>query len=277
LDKVVTDQHIALPTLLSDVQDRLNELAEKAPGVTDPFDSLYKIVYLLTMRAGGATEIATNRKLLEKTLSLFESIEKTATPYQIIFPWLPSPALFTRFLSGTRLYMIFQNIVNERKKSGKRYDDPLQYLIDKGDSMRDIIAVSNKTGLFELYAHHMNDQFIVGVLFAGQLNSGINAAWVICYLATSPRWLGEVRKEIKEATNKYFPGTDMTVMEKLSKLPLEAWESDFPMLELCLRDSIRLQLHGTGFRKNLSGKDIPIGKGEVVPPDALLVFSHFKA
>jgi sterol 14-demethylase len=129
--------------MLSDVQGRLNELAEKSPGITDPFESIYNIVYLLTMRAGGATEIATNRKLLDKTLSLYQTIESTATPYQIIFPWLPSPALFKRFFAGTRLYMLFQNLVNERKKTGKRYDDPLQYLIDQGDPMRNIIAVSN--------------------------------------------------------------------------------------------------------------------------------------
>src|ERR1700761_3572434 len=106
------------------------------------------------MRAGGATEIANNRKLLDKTLSLYETIESTATPYQIIFPWLPSPALFKRFIGGTRLYMIFQNIVNQRKKTGTRYEDPLQYLIDKGDSMRDIIAVSkNVYVLLNTYSH----------------------------------------------------------------------------------------------------------------------------
>jgi sterol 14-demethylase len=67
----------------------------------------------------------------------------------------------------------------------------------------------------------------------------------------------------------------MTVTEKLGKLPLEAWESEFPWLDSCLRDSLRLQLHGTGFRKNKSGKDIPIGNGEVVPPDAFLVLPKF--
>src|ERR1700761_3338765 len=105
------------------------------------------------MRAGGATEIANNRKLLDKTLSLYQTIESTATPYQIIFPWLPSPALFKRFFAGTRLYMVFQNLVNERKKTGKRYDDPLQYLIDQGDPMRNIIAVSSESFLLHLYSY----------------------------------------------------------------------------------------------------------------------------
>jgi hypothetical protein len=94
---------------------------------------------------------------------------------------------------------------------------------------------------------------------------------MLCYLATSPRWLAEVRKESAAVAEKYCPGEDIPIAEKLSKIPLDAWENEFSMNELCLRESIRLQLHGTGFRKNLSGNDIPIGNGEVVPPGGFLV------
>ena len=135
---------VALPTLISDVKTRLAELVASSKKVTDPFDSIYKIVYLLTTRAVGATEIAEDRKLLDKTLRLFETIEQTATPYQIMFPWLPSPALLKRFIAGTQMHVIFQKIVNARKKSEKRIDDPLQFLIDQGDSMSRIISVSLK-------------------------------------------------------------------------------------------------------------------------------------
>jgi hypothetical protein len=145
---------VALPTLLSDVQERLNDLAANSPGTMNPFDDIYKIVFLLTMRAGGATEIADNRKLLDRTLSLYESIEESTTPYQIIFPWLPSPALFKRFIAGTRLYLILQKIVTERKKTGTRYEDPLQHLIDKGDPMRNIIAVRLFVSTVAPYADH---------------------------------------------------------------------------------------------------------------------------
>ena len=109
--------------MLSDVRGRLDELTADPAGMTDPFDSIYKIVYLLTQRAVGATEVAQDRKLLDKTLSLFEDIEKTAKPYQVMFPWLPSPALFQRFWSSTRMYMIFQKIVKDRKKTGRRETD----------------------------------------------------------------------------------------------------------------------------------------------------------
>jgi hypothetical protein len=122
------------------VQDRLNELG--AEGTTDPFDSIYKIVYQLTMRAIGATELSNDRKLLDKTLGLFETVEQSTTPTLILFPWFPSLAFFKRLIAGTRLYFVFDNIVNNRKKTGKRYDDALQYLMDQGDRVRDIITVS---------------------------------------------------------------------------------------------------------------------------------------
>ena len=37
--------------------------------------------------------------------------------------------------------MIITNIVEKRKKTGTRGDDPLQFLIDEGDSMSKIVEV----------------------------------------------------------------------------------------------------------------------------------------
>lgn len=113
---------------------------------------------------------------------------------------------------------------------------------------------------------------MVGALFAGQLNSGINAAWVLCYLATSEKWMKAVRDEISETANKHIPGDD-SLVEKLSKLPLDVWENGFPIIDLCLKETIRLQLNGTGFRRNIGNKDIIID-GEAIPPNSFLVY-HF--
>jgi sterol 14-demethylase len=102
-------------------------------------------VYLLTQRAVGAKEIAEDRKLLDTTLSLFETIEQSAKPYQVMFPWLPSPALIKRFYGGTRMYMIFQKLVSTRQTTGRREEDALQYLIDQGDDIKMIIAVRDSS------------------------------------------------------------------------------------------------------------------------------------
>lgn len=43
---------------------------------------------------------------------------------------------------------------------------------------------------------------------------------------------------------------------------------------MCLRESIRIQLLGTAFRKNISGRAIPTGSGdEIIPPNAFVTFA----
>lgn len=65
-------------------------------------------------------------------------------------------------------------------------------------------------------------------------------------------------------------GKERPLLERLASLPLEAWETDFPVLDWCLRDCIRLTATGATFRQNISGKDIVIGD-EVVPKDSYVV------
>lgn len=60
-------------------------------------------------------------------------------------------------------------------------------------------------------------------------------------------------------------------MEQLAGLSLEAWETEFPLLDMCLRDSIRLQALGTAFRRNVSGHAIKIGT-EVIPNGAFVTY-----
>lgn len=92
------------------------------------------------------------------------------------------------------------------------------------------------------------------------------------YLGCDPYWYKRVRDEVDAAVEKHRQSPEQTPLDVLSSLDIEAWESDFPLIELCLRECIRFQLVGTAFRKNISGKDVPIGNdGEVVPKDAFAV------
>ena len=115
-------------------------------------------------------------------------------------------------------------------------------------------------------------QFIIGALFAGLLNSGINVAWVLVYLSTSPEWTARVREEIASVAAKYTKQPEAPLAQQLTDVPSDAWETEFPVLDICLKDSIRLQLLGTAFRKNISGREIPIGDGDVIPPGAYVTY-----
>jgi len=223
---------------------------------TDPFDSIYRMVFQFTMRTIACNDIADDPKTLAKCLQYFETIDGTATPWSIMYPWMPLWSKVQRTAAGAKLYMVFKSVVDGRKKSGIRGDDPLQYLIDQGDDITSIVT------------------FVVGALFAGQLNSGINAAYVLMYLANNSYWLPRVREEVISVADRHCPDDSIALKERLMRVPIEAWENEFPLVDMCLKDSIRLQMSGTAFRKNVTDHEIPINKSgmEVVPAGAYVAW-----
>lgn len=121
----------------------MEELAKQPNKLTDPFESIYGLVFQLTMRTVGCVEICRDPVLLKKVLKLFESFERSTTAAAIIFPWLPGPAIIGRAIAAGQLYRIFKKIIDDRAKSGRKEQDPLQVMIDRGDNMRMILSVMN--------------------------------------------------------------------------------------------------------------------------------------
>lgn len=238
-----------LPLLIHDTRDRLQDLVSSPSDIVDPFNDIYRIVFLLTMRTVACNEAAEDKDMLNTLLSLYETVEAAMTPTIVMYPGLPSLSKLQRLYGGGRIYLIFDKIVKARKDAGRREDDALQYLMDLGDNTVQIIS------------------FIMGALFAGLINSGINAAWILVYLAAHPEWREACRREIEAMADKYEPDRSKTLADRLANVPLEGWENEFPIADACLRESIRLNVNGTVFRQNTSGAPIPIGDGEVIPPD----------
>lgn len=130
----------SVPQLVTDLRGRLDELT--TGHITDPFDSIYRVVFQLTMRTVACNEIAGDRAALDKTLQLFETIEATATPFSIMYNWLPVPARFKRTYAGAQLYMMLKQVMDARQKEGRNEGDALQFLMDQGDDLTKIITVS---------------------------------------------------------------------------------------------------------------------------------------
>jgi cytochrome P450 len=245
-----------LPTVVADARGGIEAISQDLESRTNPFDSIYRLVFKLTIRLVGAKELAEDPILRRKFEGYFTMLDETAGPLSAMFPRFPWPSMIKRFYAGARMYMILDQIVKKRKQLSERVDDPLQNLLERNDSMTEIVY------------------FVTGALFAGQLNTGVNAAYVLCYLATSPAWLENIRTEVEVAAAKYgTKETNASLLDKLSSLSLEAWESEFPLIQLCLRDSIRLNMPGVFFRKNLSNRPIPTGHGnEVIPPGSFPIY-----
>lgn len=245
-----------LPYMIRDVRAGIEGIAEASDELTNPFFSMYAIVFQITFRMLGCTEIADDDALRANTLQLYESLESSAGMSMILTPWwLPTVSRFRRLWNGAKLYITVQKIIEERKKKNIRYKDTLQALIDQGDNEDKIV------------------RFIISVIYSGQVNTGLNAAYVLCYLATNRLWMQRIRLEVEAVANKYDSDVSKSFWHKLENVPLVAWETEFPLLDLCLRESIRLSLHGAAFRWNSTVHDIPLGHGgENLPSDAFLAY-----
>lgn len=92
------------------------------------------------------------------------------------------------------------------------------------------------------------------------------------YLTRNPTWLRRVREEVETVAARHCSDASLPLADKLTHVPLEAWESEFQAIDICLRECIRLQLLGAAIRRNVSGKDVKVGN-EIIPNGAFAV-SH---
>lgn len=116
-------------------------------GTFDPFDDIYRIVYHLTMRTVGATEICESPELLASTLKMFEDLERSASATRIAFPWLPTRGYIMQMVTGAKLYSVFNKLAKQRKETGKKYDDAFQFLLDTDVDMVRVLSVSSHNSL----------------------------------------------------------------------------------------------------------------------------------
>lgn len=86
--------------------------------------------------------------------------------------------------------------------------------------------------------------------------------WLIIFLASQPEWAAAVREEIQTLINSYNsatpPRSRQALIQALSVIPLAAWESQLPCLDLCIRETLRTAQPLTAVRKNV-GPDFSIG------------------
>jgi hypothetical protein len=94
-----------LPILVADVHAEMEALKNDPRGVTDPFESIYCLVFRLTIRLAGADDMAEDPQLAEKVLRSFTMIEQSAGATTVMFPNTPTIASLKRTYGGGRLYM----------------------------------------------------------------------------------------------------------------------------------------------------------------------------
>lgn len=96
---------------------------------------------------------------------------------------------------------------------------------------------------------------------------------MFCFLALDPDWMREVRAEVDGAVARHRASPGQGPLDVLGEMSVDDWEREFPLVNLCLHESIRIVTVGAGFRRNISGRDVRIGRtGEVIPRGAFAAF-----
>lgn len=133
-----------LPDLTNDALSFYQQLTANpiaSGGMFDPFKEMNRLIFQLTMRTVGATEIAESPGIFSHAFSLVREIGENSSTARIIIPWLPTWRYTKRMIASLRFYMLINGFARERMATGRRENDALQLLLDDGESGRKVVEV----------------------------------------------------------------------------------------------------------------------------------------
>ena len=95
----------------------------------------------MTARMTTCRDLAVNEADLKRISELFLTLQTSATPISLLFPWFPSPARKTVKEATSELYSMIDTYVESRRRAHLT-SDPIDILIADGDTTQNIISVS---------------------------------------------------------------------------------------------------------------------------------------
>ncbi|KAM3481479.1 hypothetical protein MY5147_000696 [Beauveria neobassiana] len=242
----------SLPKLLEDTDVVFGGLSDRE-AVVPIFPFMYRLVYKLTHRTGGVHEIAEDEELLDSTLKQFSSMEDCSL-LQIMFTGWPLPSMLSKLWAGFKLHRVITGLMKERRRTGRNETDALQFLMNLGETDLEIVKC------------------VIGILFSGLLNTGVNSAWLLSYLANDRMWYNKVQAEVDVFIARHRRTAAESVLDILQRIPYHDWDTQLPVIDVCLRETLRINLYGPAIRKNISDEDVIIpGTDQVVPSKAFAV------
>ena len=245
-----------LPRVTTDARAAFKALAENPSNVMDPADSCYRLVLKQACRIVCTDEISDTPELLDSYSRYAWMLMHCISGHTVTMPWLPSLSHMKRRYCSNGLINLVKPIIDKRMKKGApRADDVLQILVDNGDSKDYII------------------RFFINALFIGTANAGIMAGGMLNIMAHHIDWQEKIYSEIKAAADAYSTNKDAPLIDQLDSIPLEAWESAFPTIELCFKEQMRRHVAFNMIRQNISSSSIPIpGTDEVIPAGGFVAY-----
>lgn len=94
------------------------------------------------MRTSVSEEISNSTESVKRAGKLLKDLDKATTFETSFFPWLPTPFHFKKMKSVAQLFYMFKNDAQARISSTQKVEDPMQALVDRGDTADIISQVS---------------------------------------------------------------------------------------------------------------------------------------
>ena len=128
---------------------------------------------------------------------------------------------------------------------------------------------------------------MLGVIFAGVINTGLGclfslfqiidimlitlslqiACWALVYLSFHDEWKVKAKAEVDALVNKHTANSSNEPLhQRLASIHVSAWEEEMPVLDLIIRETLRISFNGLSLRRNLL-EDLTISGGLVKPGD----------
>ncbi|KAF9457598.1 cytochrome P450 [Collybia nuda] len=245
-----------LPTLFDDMQKRMDSWGKE--GRIDPFKHVYDLVFQMTVRMATCRELSTDLDAVTRLQGLYWTLEKSATPTSLLLPWFPGPAKRQKEVATKGIYALLDHFVECRRTADVPTSDAIDVLLSQGNDNQNIIAV------------------IVGVIFAGVINTGIVSCWTLLFLTHNPEWKQKVEKEVQSLIVKHTNTISSEPLhQRLAAIPISAWEDEMPVLGVVIRETIRLVLNGAALRRNVHG-DLHMA-GKIIPKGNFVTYPLYDA
>ena len=246
-----------LPNLMEDARTDFKALLPNNPSGVVNSPDLWRTVFKQSTRLFFADDLAEDPALFKKTADYLEVILHSYSPFYAFHHWILEPSMIRRRLARWGLRSTAQRLYDQRMKSGSLHkDDALQTMIDNGDS-REFIT-----------------EFCASGTFITTTNAHIIFPQMIETMAIHPNWQERCYQEIVAAADRHSTNKSAPLVDRLSSIPLQAWESSFPNLELCLYEIIRVWTSFAVGRLNVTSEPIAIpNSDEVIPGGAYAVWN----
>nr|POE78416.1 putative cytochrome p450 [Quercus suber] len=242
----------------NDAAEAFQVLARDDASVVNPFTFCYRIVLAQGCRVVCTGDIPDNPRNFETYFDIMATLQAADSARSVAAPWLPSWAHMQRRLCRYRLRRLVTALLDERCQPDLKHskDDPLQVLIDSGDTRDDIL------------------RFQISILFIAVANAGVLAGAVLNIIAADQAWQKTVYQEIAAMAAPHAKPEDQSLVHSLARVPMQSWESSLQSIDMILSEAIRMHVSFNMIRQNLASHFIAIPEtNQVVPAGSFVAYN----